>query len=57
LAPHTDDAGKTETLIVLTLGPQFRCITFDLPLGSHTLPMPDAADVSPLGLAGCNRAS
>jgi pimeloyl-ACP methyl ester carboxylesterase len=36
--------------VVPKLSPDFRCITLDLPLGSHTLPMPDA-DLSVYGLA------
>jgi pimeloyl-ACP methyl ester carboxylesterase len=36
--------------IVPRLAPDFRCIAIDLPLGSHTLPMPEA-DVTPHGLA------
>jgi pimeloyl-ACP methyl ester carboxylesterase len=37
--------------VVATLSPEFRCLALDLPLGSHTLPMPDAADLTPHGLA------
>ncbi len=36
--------------VVSLLAPDFRCITLDLPLGSHELPMPNA-DLSPTGLA------
>jgi pimeloyl-ACP methyl ester carboxylesterase len=36
--------------VVPLLSPDFRCITLDLPLGSHEIPMPDA-DLSPTGLA------
>jgi pimeloyl-ACP methyl ester carboxylesterase len=36
--------------VVGQLAPDFRCFSIDLPLGSHTLPMP-AADLSPPGLA------
>ena len=36
--------------VVPLLAPDFRCITLDLPLGSHELPMPKA-DLSPTGLA------
>jgi pimeloyl-ACP methyl ester carboxylesterase len=36
--------------VVARLSPDFRCIALDLPLGSHTLPMPDAADLTPPGL-------
>jgi pimeloyl-ACP methyl ester carboxylesterase len=37
--------------VVALLSPDFRCIALDLPLGSHTLPMPEAADLTPHGLA------
>jgi len=37
--------------VVARLSPDFRCIALDLPLGSHTLPMPENADLSPYGLA------
>jgi pimeloyl-ACP methyl ester carboxylesterase len=37
--------------LVDELADEFRCITPDLPLGSHELPMPEAADVSPPGVA------
>jgi pimeloyl-ACP methyl ester carboxylesterase len=37
--------------VVARLLPEFRCLTLDLPLGAHTLPMPDAADLTPQGLA------
>jgi pimeloyl-ACP methyl ester carboxylesterase len=30
---------------------QFRCITPDLPLGAHAIPMPASADLTPLGVA------
>ena len=36
--------------VVPRLSPDFRCITLELPLGSHELAMPDA-DISPTGLA------
>jgi pimeloyl-ACP methyl ester carboxylesterase len=36
--------------VVPRLSPDFRCITLELPLGSHELAMPDA-DISPVGLA------
>jgi pimeloyl-ACP methyl ester carboxylesterase len=36
--------------VVPRLSPDFRCITLDLPLGSHELPVP-AADLSPYGIA------
>jgi pimeloyl-ACP methyl ester carboxylesterase len=34
--------------IMASLSPEFRCIALELPLGSHTLPMPEAADLTPL---------
>jgi pimeloyl-ACP methyl ester carboxylesterase len=37
--------------VVASLSPEFRCIALDLPLGSHTLPMPADADLTPHGLA------
>jgi pimeloyl-ACP methyl ester carboxylesterase len=37
--------------VVARLAPDFRCIALDLPLGSHSLPMPDGADLSPHGLS------
>jgi pimeloyl-ACP methyl ester carboxylesterase len=37
--------------VVAELSPEFRCIVLELPLGSHTLPMPKAADLTPYGLA------
>jgi pimeloyl-ACP methyl ester carboxylesterase len=37
--------------VVAELAPAFRCISLDLPLGSHTLSMPEAADLTPHGLA------
>jgi pimeloyl-ACP methyl ester carboxylesterase len=37
--------------VVPRLAPAFRCISVDLPLGAHTLPMPEAADLTPHGLA------
>ena len=37
--------------VVPRLSGEFRCLTLDLPLGSHTIPMNDAADLTPLGLA------
>jgi pimeloyl-ACP methyl ester carboxylesterase len=36
--------------VVARLSPEFRCIALDLPLGSHTLPMPEDADLTPHGL-------
>ena len=35
--------------VVERLSPDFRCIALDLPLGSHTLPMPEGADLAPPG--------
>jgi pimeloyl-ACP methyl ester carboxylesterase len=37
--------------VVPRLAPDFRCISLELPLGSHLMPMPEA-DLSPPGLAG-----
>jgi pimeloyl-ACP methyl ester carboxylesterase len=37
--------------VIAELAPDFRCIALDLPLGSHTQPMPDCADLTPHGLA------
>ncbi|MEM7734302.1 MAG: alpha/beta hydrolase [Deinococcota bacterium] len=37
--------------VVPKLSANFRCILPDLPLGGHSLPMPQDADMSPLGLA------
>ena len=37
--------------VVARLSPDFRCVALDLPLGSHTLPMAEAADLTPHGLA------
>jgi pimeloyl-ACP methyl ester carboxylesterase len=37
--------------VVARLAPDFHCVTLDLPLGSHTLPMPDGADLSPPAVA------
>ena len=36
--------------VVPLLAPDFRCVTLDMPLGSHEVGMPDA-DLSPTGLA------
>ena len=36
--------------VVERLSPDFRCITLEMPLGSHEIPMPDA-DLSPAGIA------
>jgi pimeloyl-ACP methyl ester carboxylesterase len=36
--------------VVGPLSPDFRCVALDLPLGSHTLPVPEAADLTPHGL-------
>ena len=35
--------------VVDALAPRFRCIVLDLPLGSHRIPMPPDADLSPTG--------
>jgi pimeloyl-ACP methyl ester carboxylesterase len=37
--------------VVPTLAPDFRCVALDLPLGSHTLAIPESADLSPPALA------
>jgi pimeloyl-ACP methyl ester carboxylesterase len=37
--------------VVPKLSPDFHCVSLDLPLGSHTIPMPDGADLSPYALA------
>jgi pimeloyl-ACP methyl ester carboxylesterase len=37
--------------VVARLSSDFRCLALDLPLGSHTLPMPEGADLTPYGLA------
>ena len=37
--------------VVALLSPEFRCVALDLPLGSHTVPMPDRTDLSPPALA------
>ncbi len=37
--------------VVERLSPDFRCIALDLPLGSHTLPMPESADLAPPAVA------
>jgi pimeloyl-ACP methyl ester carboxylesterase len=37
--------------VVPELSKDYRCIAPDLPLGSHTRPMDDAADLSPFGIA------
>ena len=37
--------------VVARLSPEFRCVALELPLGSHTLPIPEAADLTPPGLA------
>jgi pimeloyl-ACP methyl ester carboxylesterase len=36
--------------VVAKLSPDFRCITLDLPLGAHTLPMREDADLTPYRL-------
>jgi pimeloyl-ACP methyl ester carboxylesterase len=37
--------------VVARLSDEFRCIALDLPLGSHTVPMREGADLTPNGLA------
>jgi pimeloyl-ACP methyl ester carboxylesterase len=37
--------------VVAELSNDFRCVTLDLPFGSHVLPMPADADLSPLAVA------
>ena len=37
--------------VAAELSREFRCVALELPLGSHTLPMPAAADLTPHGLA------
>jgi pimeloyl-ACP methyl ester carboxylesterase len=37
--------------VVARLSGEFRCIALELPLGSHTLPVPEDADLTPHGLA------
>jgi pimeloyl-ACP methyl ester carboxylesterase len=37
--------------VVARLSSEFRCVALDLPLGSHTLPMPEGANLTPPGLA------
>jgi pimeloyl-ACP methyl ester carboxylesterase len=37
--------------VVARLSSDFRCIALELPLGSHTLPLPEPADLTPHGLA------
>src|ERR671931_973598 len=37
--------------VVAKLSPDFHCVTLDLPLGSHTLPMPDATELGPPAVA------
>jgi len=43
--------GDLWSKVVPPLATHFRCITPDWPLGSHTVPMPPGADLSPPGLA------
>jgi pimeloyl-ACP methyl ester carboxylesterase len=43
--------GRLWEPVVQRLRDRFRCIVPDLPLGSHELPMPAGADLSPQGLA------
>jgi pimeloyl-ACP methyl ester carboxylesterase len=44
-------AGDIWRRVVLELGPSYRCITPDWPLGSHAVPMNEGADLSPDGVA------
>jgi pimeloyl-ACP methyl ester carboxylesterase len=37
--------------VVARLSPEFRCVALELPLGSHTLPMPEESDLTPHSLA------
>jgi pimeloyl-ACP methyl ester carboxylesterase len=37
--------------VVARLSGEFRCIALELPLGSHTLPVPEDADLAPHGVA------
>jgi pimeloyl-ACP methyl ester carboxylesterase len=37
--------------VVARLSPDFHCVALDLPLGSHTLPIPDATDLTPPAVA------
>jgi pimeloyl-ACP methyl ester carboxylesterase len=37
--------------VVAELSSEFRCVSLDLPLGAHTLPVPEDADLTPPGLA------
>jgi pimeloyl-ACP methyl ester carboxylesterase len=37
--------------VVAKLSPDFHCVALDLPLGGHTVPMPDSADLSPPAVA------
>jgi pimeloyl-ACP methyl ester carboxylesterase len=37
--------------LVARLSFEFRCLALELPLGSHTLPMPEDADLTPHGLS------
>jgi pimeloyl-ACP methyl ester carboxylesterase len=37
--------------VIAELAPQFRCVSLDLPLGGHALPMSTEADLTPLGVA------
>jgi len=43
--------GRLWRKVTPALEGEFRCIVPDLPLGSHTIPMRDGADVTPPGLA------
>lgn len=37
--------------VVARLSPDFHCVALDLPLGSHTVPLPDATDLRPPAVA------
>ena len=44
--------GSVWDRVVPALSGDVRCVVPDLPLGSHSVPMNDDADLSPLGLRG-----
>ncbi|HEX3787122.1 MAG TPA: alpha/beta hydrolase [Pseudonocardiaceae bacterium] len=46
------NSGLWRHVLPLVAEAGFRCLAVDLPLGSHTTPMPPGADLSPPGLAG-----
>jgi pimeloyl-ACP methyl ester carboxylesterase len=37
--------------VIAELATRFRCVALDLPLGGHALPMPQEADLTPVGVA------